>query len=238
CRDTLRAQLERKPLDLIAKDFRMQKRPQLLEKQRLPKEELEELALVFASWHALKEDRYGDEQRNLRLYNVLRYLGFHVEEPRAMRRREVGRDWELWEAAVNVSSPVPEYGSEAGGRIRVLLASGKGGSGSIANILRAAGLTPAEPALVLWFRMMSDEEFKELARWAKRASAKVIVVDEILLAFLARQRSNRLHALLRCTLPATAVNPYRPDAGGNLAREMFFGRESLVADLADINGPT
>lgn len=237
-RDDLLVQLERKPVDAVAADFRLQKRPAILEKLRLHKEQLEEMALAFESWHALKKMHSGDAEAHLRLYNVLRHLGFLMDDPRDVQRREAARDWEYWEASVSVSSPVPEFGSEAHGRIRVLLVSGRTRAEHISTIFRAAGLSPNDATLVLYMGAMPDEDLQETARWAKRTSVKTIVVDEVLLLFLARQTTNRLQALMRCALPASGINPYRPDGGADLAPEMFFGRERQVNDLLDINGPT
>ena len=58
-----------------------------------------------------------------------------------------------------------------------------------------------------------------------------MVLDEVLLVFLARFDDSRLPAFLRCSLPYAALNPYTPFQAGNVPPEMYYGRDKMVREL-------
>ena len=63
-----------------------------------------------------------------------------------------------------------------------------------------------------------------------------ILVDQVLLLFLAmHQVTERIPALLQCTLPYTSYLPFVRD-GGSTVDEMFCGRTQELATLIDKNG--
>ena len=63
-----------------------------------------------------------------------------------------------------------------------------------------------------------------------------LLIDQILFIFLAmHQVTERLPALLKCTLPYTTYQPFVYD-GGSTADEMFCGRTQELATLIDLNG--
>ncbi|MBQ7156109.1 MAG: hypothetical protein IJR85_11220 [Synergistaceae bacterium] len=65
---------------------------------------------------------------------------------------------------------------------------------------------------------------------------RFLLIDQVLFLYLAcHQDTERLPALLECTLPYTTYQPFVRD-GGATADEMFFGRTQELATLIDPNG--
>jgi hypothetical protein len=63
-----------------------------------------------------------------------------------------------------------------------------------------------------------------------------ILVDQVLALYLAlHQITERMSAMLKCTLPFTIYNPFVHD-GGPTADEMFFGRTKELRSILDPNG--
>jgi len=63
-----------------------------------------------------------------------------------------------------------------------------------------------------------------------------ILIDQVLALYLAlHQITERMSAMLKCTLPFTIYNPFVHD-GGPTADEMFFGRAQELRSILDPNG--
>lgn len=63
-----------------------------------------------------------------------------------------------------------------------------------------------------------------------------ILIDQVLALYLSlQQQTQRMSAMLKCTLPFTIYNPFVHD-GGPTADEMFFGRADELRDILNPNG--
>lgn len=63
-----------------------------------------------------------------------------------------------------------------------------------------------------------------------------LLIDRVLFLYLAMlQKTERLPAMLKCTLPYTTYQPFVRD-GGSTADEMFCGRTQELATIIDLNG--
>lgn len=76
----------------------------------------------------------------------------------------------------------------------------------------------------------------EVFHTQKTGQNSFLVVDQVLLLYLAmHQETERLPALLKCTLPYTTYQPFVRD-GGSTADEMFCGRKLELATIIDPKG--
>jgi hypothetical protein len=132
---------------------------------------------------------------------------------------------------------VPEFGSLAQGRYRIVLAWERL---SLQHMMRriGAGLTePGGPVIVLAFRSLDRAERLSLARYTASdpGSAGIVVLDELVLLYLMQHRGNRLKALFDCTLPFTAVAPFTTGDEA-VPSELFAGwgeqRRAVLSDDA------
>lgn len=121
--------------------------------------------------------------------------------------------------------PVPEFGSEARGSYRVVILYPS-----------AAELDPTEVSplqrsshaatIVLFMGALSREGRKKLLAQNLQARRSWLVIDEVVMLFLAAQEQGRLRAMFSATLPYTITDPYRIKQGGIVPAEMFFGRSA------------
>ena len=76
----------------------------------------------------------------------------------------------------------------------------------------------------------------EIFHTQKTGQNPFLLVDQVLLLYLAmHQETERLPALLKCTLPYATYQPFVRD-GGSTADEMFCGRTLELATIIDPNG--
>lgn len=115
--------------------------------------------------------------------------------------------------------PLPQFGSAARGRYRVLLDWGKTARESIPQIM--SGSQDAATIVLHFEPLGADRNW--LRRWAIDEQRVFLVIDPALMVFLAPRGSERLSALFRCALPLTAVEPY-VTTPGYVPPELFFGR--------------
>ena len=127
--------------------------------------------------------------------------------------------------------PLPQFGSAARGRYRIVLNWERPPA---ETIVRRVGDKGERPTIVLHFgRLGPDRE--RLRSWAVARRRLFLVVDEPLIVFLSGRRSDRLLDLFRCTLPFSAAEPYATGAGP-VPPEQFFGRERARESIMDPHG--
>jgi hypothetical protein len=202
----------------------------------LPRGRHREAAEAFRAWVGLKKSarKRADappEGLEARVGSILRYLGYRPGSGSPLRRSG-GRGWELVWVPWPVSSPVAEFGSEASEGVRALVVWERPGVTQLEGIVRDARLGPSDRTLVLYLGRLNEPQRRELREWALRTGFQGLVLDELLLAYLAREYQLRFHTFVRCALPYSAINPYRPTTrGAELPPELFFGREEALSRL-------
>ena len=98
------------------------------------------------------------------------------------------------------------------------------------RFLRDIGLD-TKTVVVFFLGRLTERRRRDIAARAGERELALVVLDEVLLAFLARLDDTRLPAFLRCSLPYAALNPYTPFQAGNVPPEMFYGRDKMVRQL-------
>ncbi len=195
----------------------------------------DEAAKALRSWHQLKR-RHGQQAENRRHVKVLfEYLGFHLPRGSAVSIKNNGRDWlhcQVDASASDLARPIPQLGAQASGCYNVVCFWERPGAASIGAFLRDLGLD-TQTVIIFFLGRLSDRRRLDLAARARERKLALVVLDEILLVFLARCDDTRLPAFLRCSLPYAALNPYTPFQAGNVPPEMFYGRDRMVRQLQD-----
>jgi hypothetical protein len=130
---------------------------------------------------------------------------------------------------------VPQFGSLAGGRYRIVLAWERL---SFQHMMRRIGASVGEdgkPVIVFSFRSFERAERLALARHtaADPALRNLAVFDELVLLQLVQQRGNRMKMLFDCILPFTATEPYSA-IRDDVPSELFLGwsaqRQAMLAE--------
>ncbi len=204
----------------------------------LPLKCRQEAVKAFRSWHQLKR-RDGQQTENRRCIQVLlEYLGFHLSaRESAMQIKSHDRDWlycQVDASASDLARPIPQLGSQANGCYDVVCLWKRPGAESIGAFLRDLGLD-AKTVIVFFLGRLTDQR-RNIADRARERKLALVILDEILLVFLAKFDDTRLPAFLRCSLPYAALNPYTPFQAGNVPPEMYYGRDGMVRQLQDEGG--
>ena len=124
-----------------------------------------------------------------------------------------------------IVTPIPDFGSGSKGRYKVFIVDSRR---TIEGMLRdlSESIRPGDPPIIVLFtRPLNLVARQSLAKTLRtRRHHPLIVIDEIMIIFLAFWASDRLNALFDCALPFAYVQPYNPDAV-QVPVEMFVGRE-------------
>jgi hypothetical protein len=192
-----------------------------------------EAADALQAWFELKEDGKSPGIPS-RAQQVLTFLGFDVHSTQVQfvgSRRWLRVDTEP--ISERDRCPVPAYGSGTKGHYRILL---EWSLPTEEDLLHAVGETAqADPVIVFYFGRLSTQRRRDLARLCREKQRTFLVLDDLLLAFLAGVRSNRLSTFFACTLPFTFLEPYVVTAS-YVPPELFFGRERERNDIFDPMG--
>lgn len=180
-------------------------------------------------WNAIKRlnSSSGPRFNGSTLMNMLVALGFTI--PSAANISQMGRSPARVEADVRCEPianrrvcPVPDYGSDAQGRYRLLCLYPKAGEIEASEIPTAQ--RTIAPTLVFFLGVLSREGRNKIIRQSKENRCSLLVIDDAMVLFLALRAQGRLHALFWATLPYTISYPYRSRQAGMCPPEMFFGR--------------
>ncbi len=224
--------LQQRSLSDIEHDIRSNRPPAELHFGSSPEPHRKQLIDALESWRRLKRE---DAAANP-IYRILEYVGFtlapNVNQALTMTRE--GRGWSHWQVQMSaVPSPVAALGSEVATHVDLLCVSDLGGLFAVdESELKGTG-----PVVILYLGRMQLRHWEDWVAQAFSRDLRVLIIDEVLLLYLARFTDSRLGAFFRCALPASALNPYVPFAAGNVPLEMFVGRNQLVAQLEDRLGP-
>lgn len=215
--------------------------------QGLPAPRKREVQEALTAWYRLKRE----ESKNLREQNlplvsaIMHYLGWDVEVGNSISFvPQSPTGFQHWRVMANprVPSPVPQFGSERRketsgrtGMYDVVGAWGRPGFDSIEALINHVG---KKPFILFYFGRLQPSQRTDLIKLLRRKQHPMVVVDELLLLFLAREYEVRLSTMFDCSLPYSSVNPYTPFATGSVPPEMYFGREDRITGLLDPYGPS
>lgn len=193
-----------------------------------------EAAEALLSWRSLKQSSTKSNSGAL-IAGVLRYLGFDLRTGDAASIEIVnsGVDWLHARASMSAhdqASPISEFGSQAQERYDVICLWERPSAETIAARLQKLNLD-IHTVIVFYLGRITARQKRTFIRVNRDQELAIAVLDETLLVFLAQERDVRLPTFLRCALPYSALNPYRPFQAGDVPPEMFFGRVTMANEL-------
>lgn len=205
----------------------------------LPQGHRDEAVTALRVWQRLKRQQGRDKEIHRPVRVLLEFLGFHVpggdSAVRVEKHDQDGLYCAVEASAGDLARPIPQLGSQAHGRYNVVCLWERPGTNTSGAFLRDLGLD-TKTVLVFFLGRLTPHRRASLARRARERGLALVVLDEVLLAFLTRFDDTRLPAFLRCTLPYAALNPYTPFQAGNVPPEMFYGRGDMVRQLQSAGG--
>ena len=199
----------------------------------LSRAEIEEASQLLEAWYELSVAKRLDP-RSQSLDTLLRAFGL---PPRKLTVAESGADYAMVAMETDLIEdrfrcPLPQFGSEARGRYRILLNWARIGRESIS---RHIDTRRHDATIALHFGSLGEDR-NWLRDWAVTQHRMFLVVDEPLALFLAGRPSGRLSALFRCVLPFSDAEPY-VTTSGLVPPELFYGRSRERRRIMDSYGP-
>lgn len=195
----------------------------------------EDAAKMLESWYEAKRDRARARDKIADIFARIGFEGVKVEDLHA--KSDPG-DWARWSLTAKglnrrEQCVYSRYGSEAKGRY---LAFGVWDRPSADEItVRVAEEAKVSPVFVLFFGRMNEVARRELASLCRERRSTFIVIDELLMLFLAGVRGLRLPVLFETALQFTFAEPYTATAG-LVPPEMFYGREHARDSIFEPQG--
>ena len=200
----------------------------------LPQTRRAEAAKAIKSWHQLKRQQGQPNTARRHIPVLLAYLGFHLlEKESVVSVKSYDRDWlhcQVDASASDLARPIPQLGSQASGCYNVVCLWERPGASSIGAFLRDLGLD-TKTVIIFFLGRLPERRRRDITARAGERELALVILDEVLLVFLARFDDTRLPAFLRCSLPYAALNPYMPFQAGNVPPEMYYGRDKMVRQL-------
>lgn len=186
----------------------------------VPRTQTKKASDMLRAWFDVKRRRSIDEEKaNI----ILSEIGFSVNRICVTRR-----DNNQWlDVSVSPTAdanicPVAHYGSMADGQYRVLCLWERPGEEDMLNLIGQTSYGRA--TLIFYFGRVTEPRRRSLAQLCRQQERTVVVVDDVLMVYLAEKWESRLRTLFECSLPFTFCEPYTDTPGMLLAPEMFYGR--------------
>ena len=133
--------------------------------------------------------------------------------------------------------PIAAFGTQIKSPLHVVILYGNFTERQLVDTISSLNLRQLSIVLIdrpldLSYRRMVGELFHTKTSMQN----SFLLIDQVLFLYLAmQQETERLPALLKCTLPYTSYQPFVRDAGAT-ADEMFFGRTKELASIMDMGG--
>lgn len=201
-------------------------------------------AAVFNTWAELKaEQSLADGPMLDKLAELFNFLGFDevmLTRPQPLKGVPRGQYLDLYTAPLRErrKCPVGRFGSEAV-TLRGTEQKGHYRLVSCWNAITPADLhsvvkehsRPDSAVLVMLWRPLSWARREELGVYCRSAGAGFLVLDELMLLYLASVggRADRLGLFFQLLLPFAYLNPYT--VSGKIPTELFYGREPELRRL-------
>ncbi|MFG2909778.1 hypothetical protein ACGF13_32555 [Kitasatospora sp. NPDC048286] len=190
--------------------------------------ETDAVTAALAAWEAL--GRLNERRNSFQKHvpSVLRMLGLSVKGPVRLVDQD-RKDWQVMTLSITaeISDNVPGYvsliGSRAKGVYRVLLV-GTEEVGADA-LLRHLPESALGANIILYLQPLGIGGRRRLAQASHQKPQQAIVVDPAVFGWIAAGEARSFRAVQRVTLPWAAYRPYEPFRAGQVAAEVFKGRD-------------
>ena len=198
-------------------------------------------------WDLLKQERSRDRTGPTskgRIGTVLSFLGLRYQNESELTLRKEDRSGRRWvyftfqtdPQGINPLRGAPQFGSQANGTYHIFCLWEDARpdritrNPSLDNVAR----DNQGAVIVLYLNSLTEAERHDIRRESWVNDLTLSIVDEVLLAYLARCGGDRFRTFLEASLPYSAANPYNPETAGwgsRVAPEMFYGREQLAREI-------
>lgn len=175
-----------------------------------------------------------------------RKLGLTVEKGNAVRSKESAEIYELTvqpdhSSKADYRHPIAKFGTCLRSPLRVICLFGNFPPKQLVDTICTLNLSDISVVLVdAVIDRAARRTIAEIIHKEKvQGQAPFLVIDRVLMLYLATlQETERLSAMLQCTLPYTIYQPFTTgDSDTVISDEMFCGRVAELSSITNENGP-
>lgn len=217
---------QQKPTEII-NDLSRGKSYPGLNMKRVPGARYEEIKEGLMSWLRMKSNA-----SQVHLVKILKYMGFQHPEPELVRSDNKSTHYTVRMSAGSIS-PLADFGSQRNNQYDVLAVYDRPNEDTIAQLIQEYKLAGRFPIILFLGRMTSNQR-QEWSLFCKIQRLTAMMVDELLMYYLATQRESRLPAAVSCGVAWGYAMPYR--SFGLIPPEIFRGREDMISELISPQG--
>ncbi len=191
---------------------------------------------LISSWPVRKNSSEPKDVKSL-----FECLGFSVKS--AVKVKDTKE--ELWQVYVNPAKkeltdylhPIAAFGTQMKSPLNTIFLYGSHTGQEIVDLVTSMNLGGiAIVFLDCYVNAAERRNIGEIFHTQKSGQNPFLVIDQVLMLYLAmHQETERLPAMLQCTLPYSTYQPFVRDAGFT-ADEMFCGRKRELDTIIDLNG--
>jgi hypothetical protein len=206
-----------------------------LDMKRVPGARCKEIRSGLDAWLKIKRCKNIKNKASLLgeyLEKLLEYAGFQRPQVEYKNGDNKSAHFEARMSAGKLS-PLADFGSQRSGVYDVVLVSSRPHAETIGNILHAYGVFSTCPIVIFTGRMTVLQR-REWSNYCRKEGLTALLIDELLLYYLASQRESRLPAFISCGAAWGYLIPYR--SFGVIPPETFKGRTLMVKELGDPGG--
>lgn len=208
--------------------------------KRLPKEWTvrlkEDSKALVTSWPPARQTVTSDQ-----VLNLVRRLGIDASKASKVTSYKD----EVWQVSVKPTArsqadylhPISAFGTQMKSPLQVIFLFGNYTPRQLVDTVTSLNLGTMSIVFIDRPIDISGRRYiGEIFHTQKTGQNPFLLVDQVLLLYLAmHQETERLPALLKCTLPYATYQPFVRD-GGSTSDEMFCGRTLELATIIDPNG--
>ena len=180
----------------------------------------EEIEKALEDWELLRQerprDRTGPTSKG-RIGTILSFLGLRYQNESELTLRKEGRSGRRWvyftfetdPQSINAVTGAPQFGSQANGTYHIfcLWEDARPDRMTRNPIINNVARDNKGAVLVLYLNALNETERHDIRRESWANDLTILIVDEVVLAYLARCEGDRFRTLLEVSLPFTAANP-------------------------------
>ncbi len=184
---------------------------------------------AIENWFEMKRDRKVSEHG---VESIMKYFGFTTI-------RELNIRKQFGFTIINISTeelkdknscPISYYGSLAKGNYQIIPLWDRQSEDEIVKVYNQ--FSKNSTTFIFYFGTLTEYKRREIAHILKERRHKFLIIDDIILTYLAGERSARMKALFECTVPFSFYEPYTITAG-LVPTEMFYGRTREIQQIFD-----
>lgn len=178
------------------------------------------------------------------LTSLLRWLGFSLARKEQIKENySEGKPhyWRLISYNMDLKSPLPHWGTRANGHHVIAMGWNSPSPADIDKLMQSGRFHQNDAVTLIVFGSLSSADRLKLLKMGKDWDTFPLIIDTNVFYYLANQpeeqRIQRMFEICLAGAPAvSSINPYTPDAKGDVPKEMFYGRKKDLASVRDLTG--